>query len=194
MNSEKVSILELINALLNYFRKKFVLIVVIFIACIASSVFMYSQKEKLYVSKMRIISKETPFHVSKSILEPIESAFKVKNYPVLTSWFNLDEDSLKTFKAFSIEEIKSTTPYESSKFCLIDISVAGTSKHLFTKIEQPILEFLNSNEYINTLGESKRHNYIAVINESEEQLKKLDSVQSAITKKAIINRKSTRRS
>lgn len=184
MNPTQFSLVDMISGLLNYIQKKFLLVIAIFALTIAGGVLVHYNSADEYVSKMRIKSNETPFHITQSIIEPVQKAIKIGNLSRLEEWLGIDIEIVRKLKSLEISEVKSTIPYERSEFCVFELELRASEKQSLISFEPAILSYLNDNQYIQLELNARKNEYEQIISESEHQLESLEEIQKVIAEVA----------
>jgi hypothetical protein len=177
-NIVEFDLMELFIKIVTFFKKYFILLIVSVLFGTIISIFLYFRQTPYYISSMTLRSSYLLNEDLENVLKNLENA--TGDNVVLADLMDIDEESASQIKSIKINKIESIVEEEKVTFSLNLIAEVFDNSY-FDTIVKGVNFYVSQNDLVKELMELTVNNYNELIAQIDEEIKKVNANQIALT-------------
>lgn len=179
-NNDEIDLQELAIRTVRYFNQHFKFIFLSSVFGIALGITGYILLPPIYESEMIVMSDILTESYSDRLTESLDRLIKEDNDTTLASRLALDVQEARSINAIKIESVKKESGTEKAESSTFIITAEVKAKTLLPKLQEGLITYLRSNEFVKTRVRQREETYRLTIDNIGKEIKSLDSLKARL--------------
>lgn len=186
-NADEIDLTDLLVKVALFFKKNRVTFITFFFGGILLGVVYYWLSPRAYESKMVVQSDILTEVYGKGIIESLENTIIDRNYKILAERLGLSLDEARDITRIEFEGMKQEGQTKDMDKTIFVITVQVESPELLPKLQQGILTYFRTNDFVKVRVKQREATYARLIDKIQKEINSLDSLKSQILRKKTVS-------
>jgi hypothetical protein len=176
--SDEIDLLELAIKLNRIFIKNLKGLVIAFGIGTLVGLAFYQLAPKVYESKMIVSSDVLTFSICKALISDLEELRKEDNHEEMAKKLGMPLADAKNIVGIKlVPSIEKAEGLREQEKTLLSITIKSFDQLLFSKLQQPLIKFLETNDYALAREKEKRALYNGLIEKATHEINELEKLR-----------------
>ena len=176
---KEVDLLDILVYFLNFFKKKWKVVLLVFVLCLGIPAGYYNVKSPKYTSSIVITTNTIDYTMVEQLSEPLTQAISYDKVEIVSELMNIPRENAIKLDFMQLKEV-TPHPAERKDGCTFSIEIISLDASTYPLLKDPLLNYFNNNSFIRKITDVRLQSLEALNAETAMQIARLDSVQKTI--------------
>lgn len=175
--TDEIDLLDLLAKTIRLIRNNTKILLLCLSLGIAAGLARHFTTEKVYQSKMILLSDILTSSYSERLSEILTTLIKEKNTKILSQRLEVTEAEAAKIVEIKIESVKKEKAEDEKESSTFIVTVEVHDNVILNKLQNGIVNYLRNNEFVNVRVQQRKFLYQTMMEKVDQEIKSLDSLK-----------------